>query len=205
MDTPAPAEPPEGPAKPQKVVIGRLSAEQERAMHLGMASTRRDMLAGHDGVLAKVEVERHLVLLAGRSFSRAVCDARAEGFGWEQIAEHVPSFTAAYGAEAGEKLFESVSIQDSRLERHFSWRCGDCGGLVLDAGPYGGHPADTEPGHRDGCGRLARDASAYVAGLGDPDLNDESAVLTAWSATNDLRELPPSCRPIEFQAPALEL
>ena len=63
-------------------------------MHVGVGRTRRDMLAGRQGALAKVVAERHLVVLVGHAFTRAVSEARAEGFGWEQIAEHVPGFKA---------------------------------------------------------------------------------------------------------------
>ncbi len=65
--------------------------EQERAMRLGLACTRTAMLAGHDNdVLAKVEVERRLVVEATHNSKMAVAGARAAGFAWEQIAERVP-------------------------------------------------------------------------------------------------------------------
>lgn len=80
-------------------------------MHLGLDRTRREMLVGGQGPLAKVEAERRLVLEAGRGFERAVREARAEGLSWEKIAEYAPGFTGAFGAEAAEKLFESVSVR----------------------------------------------------------------------------------------------
>ncbi len=61
-------------------------------------------------------------------------------------------------------MFESVSAGGSRLsERYVSWRCGDCEGLVLDQGPYSANPVDSEPGHRERCGRLSRELDAYLA------------------------------------------
>lgn len=151
MGTPSVAEPSEETSSIEEVAPSRLSADQERAMYLGIARTRRDMLACREDALATVEVERHLVLMAGRGFERAVCEARAEGFAWENIVEHVPGFKTAYGAEAAAKLFESISAFGSKFaERYVSWRCGDCDGLVLDRGPYGGHLADAEPGHQEG-------------------------------------------------------
>ena len=46
--------------------------------------------------------------------------------------------------------------------RSFPWRCPACHGLVSDRGPYGG-PHDDEPGHQDGCQRLATAVAAWDA------------------------------------------
>lgn len=203
--TSAPAQPPGETPSANEVLTGRLSEDQEWAMHLGLGRTRRDMLAGRQGALAKVVVERHLVVLVGQGYTRAVSEARAEGFGWEQIAEHVPGFGTTYGAQAAEKFFESVSVVSSRLENYFSWRCGDCDGLVLDRGPYGGHPADTQPGHREACRRLESEVSVYLGQRDGLDVTDEPAAAEAWPAATEISGLPPSSRPIESPGPALDL
>ncbi len=176
--------------------------EQERAMRLGLACTRTAMLAGHDNdVLAKVEVERRLVVEATHNFKMAVAGARAAGFAWEQIAERVPGFTRAYGAQAAKTLFESVSAGGSRLgKRYVSWRCGDCEGLVLDQGPYSANPADSEPGHRERCGRLSRELDAYLAGLG---FRDHGGAAFAPAVTDDVSGWTPSVGPTGPEGPAL--
>ncbi len=134
---------------------------------LGLANSSTARLeANDDDVLAKVETTRRLVVQTTRDFGHAVAAARAGGFSWEEICEHVPTFARAYGREAAEKLFELASAAGSgQTGRYLRWRCPECGGLVLDHGPYGGHPSDNEPGHREGCGRHASELSIYVAGL----------------------------------------
>ncbi|MGH2625595.1 MAG: hypothetical protein ACRDHY_02955 [Anaerolineales bacterium] len=180
-----------------------MSADQQRALRLGMDRTRREMLAGQDDALARVEVERPLELEARRGFGQAVVEARAEGHSWEQVVHHVPGLGSAYGAEAAEKLFALVSVPGSRFgEDHVSWRCDDCDGLVLDRGPDAGHPVDAEPGHREDCGRLAAEVSRYIAGL---DADDQLAAGIVRVATDQVRELETWDRPIELGGPGPEL
>ncbi len=180
-----------------------MSADQERALRLGMDRTRRETLAGQDDALARVEVERQLELEARRGVGQAVVEARAEGHSWEQIVKCVPGLGPAYGAEAAEKLFASVSIPGSRFgEDHVTWRCGGCDGLVLDRGPDAGHPVDAEPGHREDCGRLAAEVDRYVAGL---DADEQLAAGIARVVTDHVRGLPPTARPVELDGPGLEL
>jgi hypothetical protein len=139
----------------------------DQAMYVGLARTRRQMLGDHgDGLLDKVQVERLLVTETTKAFARAVAEARAADFTWEQIAQRVPGLVRTFGPQAAERLFEMVAVVGSRLgERYAPWRCGECDGLVRDYGPYGGHPVDAEPGHRGDCGRQARAVRAYEAGL----------------------------------------
>ena len=179
-----------------------MRAEQERSLRGGLDRIRREMLAGHDDALASVEVERRLELEARRGFGQAVAEARAEGFTWERIAARVPGL-ARHGAEAVEVLFELVAVPGVGANGdHLSWRCGDCDGMVLDRGPYGGHPADAEPGHREECGRLAAEASRYVAGL---DADDQMAAGIAALVTDHVRQLEAWDRPVEVESPGLEL
>ena len=180
-----------------------MSADQDRALRLGIDHTRREMLAGQGDALAKVEVERRLELEARRGFARAVVEARADGHSWEQIVRHVPGLGPAYGDEAAEKLFEMVSVPGSRFGGdHVSWRCGDCDGLVLDRGPDAGHPVDAEPGHREGCGRLAAEVGRYVAGLA---ADDQLAAGIVGVVTDHVRGLEAWDRPIELDGLGLDL
>ena len=141
--------------------------ELDQAMHVGLSRTRRQMLGDHgDGLLDKVEVERLLVTETTKAFGRAVAEARAADFTWEQITQRVPGLVRTFGPQAAERLFEMVAVVGSRPgERYAPWRCGECDGLVREYGPYGGHPVDFESGHRQGCGRQARAVAAYEAGL----------------------------------------
>ncbi|HSH58791.1 MAG TPA: hypothetical protein VK988_03950 [Acidimicrobiales bacterium] len=164
----------------------------QRTSDFGLANCSTGRLeANGDDVLAKVETTCRLVVQTTRDFGHAVAVARARGFSWEEISEHVPTFARAYGPEAAEKLFELASAAGSgQTGRYLRWCCPECEGLVLDHGPYGGHPADNEPGHREGCGRHASEVSTYVAGLERDD-------LVAPGSAQDRPELPyPSLQPL---------
>ncbi len=63
------------------------------------------------------------------------------------------AFDYAAGAEHA-RPFETLS---------FAWTCPACRGFVLDRGPFGDHPVDGEPGHAEGCERLAAAVAAYEA------------------------------------------
>ncbi len=129
--------------------------------------------------------------------------ARAAGFTWEQIAERAPGYTRVHGAEAPEVLFNEVAVPRCGLgEPYVSWRCRDCEGIVLDRGPYGGHPVDTEPGHRAGCERLGRDITGYVTDLL---AEHEVDARVARDVGDDLDQGPSPARPMHFDGPALEL
>ena len=176
--------------------------EQERSLRGGLDRIRRDMLAGHDDALARVELERRLEFEARRGFGQAVAEARAEGFTWERIAARVPGL-ARHGAEAAEVLFELVAVPGAGANGdHLSWRCGDCDGMVLDRGPYGGHPTDAEPGHREECGRLAAEASRYVARL---EADDQLAAGLDAPVSNHVWDPEAWDRPVELDGPALDL
>jgi hypothetical protein len=175
-----------------------------QAMCVGLSRTRRQMLGDHgDGVLDMVEVERRLVMETTKTFDRAVADARAADFTWEEITQRVPGLVRTYGPHAAEKLFEMVAVVGSRLgERYAPWRCGECDGLVRDFGPYGGHPVDVEPGHRSDCERQAVEVSAYEAGL---EADDQPAVGITRAASHHFRHLECQNQPIEFEGPGLGL
>jgi hypothetical protein len=76
---------------------------------------------------------------------------------------------------AGETIAEAAfryaaGSADSHWNRTYgpsvTWRCPACGGLVSDRGPVSG-PRDDEPGHTDGCQRLAAAVAAWEASWSD--------------------------------------
>lgn len=139
-------------------------------------------------VLDEVTVARHLNLEAGAAFSFQVRAARGAGHSWDRIAEYVPGFPASFGPNAGEGLFEFLTEPASRGgAQAIYWRCGDCAGLVGDHGPYGGHPADVEQGHADGCGRFQDAVDRYMIDrLRTPDLGSNRNGKTGRQASVDL-------------------
>jgi hypothetical protein len=186
----------------EHVVTDTRWKDQERSMQRAFARAAAEMLADDDnGPLGEVGIGRRFVVEATRSFDLSVARARAAGFTWEQIAERVPGYTRVYGAEAAEVVFNEVAVPRSGPdERYVSWRCGDCEGLVLDRGPYGGHPADAEPGHRTDCERFCRDVTAYVT-----DLLAEQEVDAGVDVGDDLDQGPAPARPMHIEGPGLEL
>jgi hypothetical protein len=173
-------------------------------MRQGLERTSAEMLAyGDNGILAEVAIGRRLVVEATHNFNRSVARARAEGLTWEAIAEQVPGYVRAYGDEAGEALYDEVAVVSADLrERYVSWRCGHCQSLVLDQGPYGGHPADVEPGHQQGCARLSREVAAYVAHL---HLGDRIEKSVLPDVGDDLGVPPLSTPSMQPEGPGLEL
>ena len=178
--------------------------DQERTIRRAFARATAEMMGDDDqGQLAAVTIGRRLVIEATCTFNQYVARARAAGFTWEQIAERVPGYTRVHGAEAPEVLFDEVAVPRSGPgERYVSWRCGGCEGLVLDRGPYGGHPVDAEPGHRAGCERLGRDITAYVSGL----LADQEVDAgVARDVGKDLDQGLSPVHPMHLEGPGLEL
>jgi hypothetical protein len=45
----------------------------------------------------------------------------------------------------------------------FRWTCQECSELISDHGPSGGNPAEDEPGHAEGCQRLAAAVAEWLA------------------------------------------
>lgn len=176
----------------------------DQATYVGLSRTRRQMLGDHaDGVLDKVEVERLLVMETTNAFGRTVADARAGDFSWEQIAQRVTGLVRIYGPQAAERLFEMVAVVGSGLgERYAPWRCGECDGRVRDYGPYGGHPLDSEPGHRGDCERHAAAVSAYEAGL---EADDQSAVGIMRTDSDHINNIKSRPQPVEVEGPGLGL
>lgn len=93
----------------------RRRRDLDQAMYVGLSRTRRQMLGDHgDGLLDKVEVERLLVTETTKAFARAVAEARAADFTWQQITQRVPGLVRNFGPQAAERLFEMVAVVGSR-------------------------------------------------------------------------------------------
>ena len=117
--------------------------------------------------LEEVSVARRIDQEAQAAFVFEVKAARGAGHSWERIAEHAPGFGPVPGDDGAQRLFESLTSASGRRSASVSWRCASCEGVVVDRGPYGGHPSDAEQGHREDCGRHHRDVERYVAALLD--------------------------------------
>lgn len=176
----------------------------DQAMYVGLSRTRHQMLGDHgDRVLDRVEVERLLVMETTKAFDRAVADARSADFTWEQIAQRVPGLVKTHGPRAAERLFEMVAAVGFSLgERYARWRCGECEGLLRDYGPYGGHPVDSEPGHREDCHRHAAAVRVHEASL---EADDQPAPGNMRAISEDISRLVPRVEPVEIEGPGLGL
>jgi hypothetical protein len=110
---------------------------------------------------------------------RLVCDyiraAREAGQGWQEIGTAL-GLTAG-GDGAGDTIAEAAfsyaaGPSDSHWNRTYGpsviWRCPACSGLISDHGPVSG-PRDDEPGHADGCERLAATLAAWDAQWNEED------------------------------------
>jgi hypothetical protein len=113
--------------------------------------------------------------IAGSLVGEYARDARAAGRSWEDIAEvlGIEDDRDAYcgrGEVVYRFLVEGEPLpggERSRFERSSTyWRCGSCGELVADRGPFGAHPADNESGHTESCARHAAEIAAYVRDRG---------------------------------------
>lgn len=107
------------------------------------------------------------IVLCDRAIVEAhnqICKARAEGASWEYIAE-VVGLTDRDGAghSPAEQAFYLVvpETPGSFEPSSTSWRCGSCGRLVEDRGPFNSHPVDNESGHAEECARLAAEVEQY--------------------------------------------
>ncbi len=113
------------------------------------------------------------VELAARGMARDyVKMARQDGMSWQEIgaALSLTAGTDDYSTIADAAFDFAAGDPDSHYARtygrSFPWRCPACHGLVSDHGPCNG-PVDDEPGHHDGCQRLAATVAAWQAQWAD--------------------------------------
>jgi len=145
--------------------LARLTGAQtvDRPPWPGASFTEQQAEPG-DGIRATLALER-----SARAGVRVyVQRGREAGMTWAQVGEALglAEIAAARGSGLGWAAFEYASDAAAYLPgtfRSFGWTCPDCGELVSDHGPGGGNPAEDEPGHAEGCQRLAAAVAEWLA------------------------------------------
>ena len=97
---------------------------------------------------------------------------RQEGLTWHQVGEalNLAAVAEERGAPLGEVAFDyAADVEHARpwSTPSFPWTCPACGALVSDRGPFESHPEDNEPGHAEGCERMARLVAEHDARWAD--------------------------------------
>jgi len=90
--------------------------------------------------------------------------ARKEGHSWQEIGVAL-GFTAVAdsGASVADAAYDYAAGTIGFGRASFAWVCSACRSTVIDRSPQAGHPANTEEGHADGCGRLAAEIAVWNA------------------------------------------
>jgi len=119
---------------------------------------------------AGLRTARQLEQAARRPTCEYVRQAREDGSTWQEIGATLDlSASAAHRGISVAKAAHDHAAGDPgseyarRYDRTFPWTCPDCRRLVRDQGPCNA-PADDEPGHADGCPRLATAIAAWDEG-----------------------------------------
>jgi hypothetical protein len=166
-DTPAPSE-----------IIAR-EAEQEAfaavqriALQAGAQIVEEPLAYSPSTILRRVDAvtglraARRLELAARRQLLNYIKHARQGGICWHEIGAMLDLGPGAVerGISLAEAAFEFVAGPGGPqlgCVASFPWTCRACGQTISDRGPSGGHPEDDEPGHDEGCLRLAAAIAAY--------------------------------------------
>jgi hypothetical protein len=160
-------------AREQRIRAARAAARRaalDLAVRDGATVVSRPAFRGADSVVRDVEPLAGLraireIELGARYHARDyIRDAREAGHSWRQIGAAMglvpvgePDLAGETAAEAAAYTYAAGRADSEmalRYGRSFGWRCASCEGLVSDRGPFAG-PAEAEPGHTDGCKRLA--------------------------------------------------
>ena len=144
-----------------------MDAQRRAQVRSGLLRLQTVLMGEGASPLDEVSIVRRIAQEAQASFVFEVKAARGAGHSWECIAEHAPGFGPVPGDDGAQRLFESLTSASGGRSPSKSWRCASCDGVVVDRGPYGGHPSDAEHGHLEECGRHRRDVERYVAALLD--------------------------------------
>lgn len=104
---------------------------------------------------------------AERKVGEYITRARQDGLSWQQVGRALGLPGAdEWGQTAAGAAF-AYAAEPRRSQRFdrlsFAWMCPACREVVVDYGPDAGHPEDCEPGHAEGCGRLAAAVAAWRA------------------------------------------
>ncbi|MCF7547418.1 hypothetical protein [Pseudonocardia sp. WMMC193] len=124
--------------------------------------TRRRLVDPLPGVRAAAVVRD----AARRVLVDAVEASRAAGRSWDEVgaALGLPDDGDPVGEVAFALVVERREPERPRELFHVpstSWRCGSCGELVSDRGPFESQPVDNESGHADDCARHLPDVRAW--------------------------------------------
>ena len=157
------------------------------ARSTGASIVRRPMFRGEDEPtvqdvepLAGSRAARDLELAARGTARDYIRQAREAGHGWERIGQALGVSPDTDADQTGMTVAEAAYTYAAgnphtdtavRYGRSFVWRCRSCDQAISDRGLIAG-PADDEPGHADGCLRLADAVAVWNAGL-DADLEAE--------------------------------
>ncbi|MFI6391511.1 hypothetical protein [Nonomuraea sp. NPDC050540] len=102
-----------------------------------------------------------LAALARAEIGRQARHAREAGHTWHEIGQALELPNDDHRA-LSEAAFEYMT-EGGYGDPNVTWRCPDlaCGQLILDYGPYNGHPDDCERGHATACERHGRELAAW--------------------------------------------
>ena len=94
--------------------------------------------------------------------------AREAGMSWAEVGEAlgVAELARQRGSSLAEAAWQYAAERSAYLTGEpgaFRWTCQECGELISDHGPSGGSPAEDEPGHAEGCQRLAAAVAEWLA------------------------------------------
>lgn len=114
---------------------------------------------------------RALELAAARKVRDYIRHAREEGIAWGRIGAVLnlsPDPESPAGYEAARASYDHAAGDATgrpawSYDRSFTWTCPSCESTIRDRGPDAGRPEDAEPGHANGCSRLAAQSAAYDA------------------------------------------
>jgi hypothetical protein len=105
-----------------------------------------------------------LISTMARGMARDLAtQARGQGATWLDVANAAGILTPGSDAERAEQAFTFTVGDPGAWDASVTWRCHACQAVVIDHGPYNGHPDDCETGHTPHCPRHLADLAAYHA------------------------------------------
>jgi hypothetical protein len=110
----------------------------------------------------------HVVANAARGkVGDYVRSARGAGASWRELAAPLGVPTDDEDIDPGAAVFELIAgPPPQRFDRvTMYWRCTTCDKLVIDSGPYDGHPDDCETGHDADCARHRAEIRAHMQAM----------------------------------------
>lgn len=108
-----------------------------------------------------------VAVAAGRTVGDYIRYAREDGLNWQETgaALDLEALAAERGLSVAETALDYAAGKRTGPWNPgppaFHWTCSACGETVSDRGPGHGHPEDDEPGHAEGCPRLAAAVAVF--------------------------------------------